>query len=325
MSKIKLGVTLYSFSTEYCKGEMTLEDCVRTAKNLGAEGFEIVATQMIPSYPYISDEFLGEFTAICREYDMEPICYGANCDKGLRGDRSLSDDELLAMAVNDIKNAHKMGCKVVREQYLIGAKNLVRLAPYAEEYGVKVGIEIHNPDTPITPMAREFLDEIKASGSKYIGFVPDFGCFATKPNKPNWDEAVRNGANVKLLEMARDMKYEEVPYAEAQKKLEAAGGTQVEARCMQDMYGFMKFQKDITKELEGLKEIIPYCFHMHGKYHYMFENLEESAIPYKDILDVVKSSDYEGYIVSEYEEYNSNHSIEMLRRHLAMMKKYTKN
>ena len=94
---------------------------------------------------------------------------------------------------------------------------------------------------------------------------------------------------------------------------------------MQDMYGFMKFQKDIIKELEGLKEIIPYCFHMHGKYHYMFENLEESAIPYKDILDVVKSSDYEGYIVSEYEEYNSNHSIEMLRRHLAMMKKYTQN
>ena len=32
MSKIKLGVTLYSFSTEYCKGIMTLEECIRTAK-----------------------------------------------------------------------------------------------------------------------------------------------------------------------------------------------------------------------------------------------------------------------------------------------------
>ena len=77
MSKIKLGVTLYSFSTEYCKGIMTLEDCIRTAKELGAEGFEIVATQMIPSYPFISDKFLGEFQAICRAYDMEAICYGA--------------------------------------------------------------------------------------------------------------------------------------------------------------------------------------------------------------------------------------------------------
>ena len=40
MSQIKLGVTLYSFSTEYCKGEMNLEDCIRTARALGAEGFE---------------------------------------------------------------------------------------------------------------------------------------------------------------------------------------------------------------------------------------------------------------------------------------------
>ena len=86
----------------------------------------------------------------------------------------------------------------------------------------------------------------------------------------------------------------------------------------------MKFQKDISKELQGLREILPYCFHMHGKYHYVYENLEESAIPYGDILDVVKNSDYDGYIVSEYEEYNSDHSIEMLRRHLKMMKNLIK-
>ena len=109
MSQIKLGVTLYSFSTEYCKGEMNLEDCIRTARALGAEGFEIVATQMIPSYPFVSDKFLGEFDAICRHYDMEPVCYGANMDKGMLSGRSLTDDEMLQMAINDIKNAHKMG------------------------------------------------------------------------------------------------------------------------------------------------------------------------------------------------------------------------
>ena len=164
MSKIKLGVTLYSFSTEYCKGIMTLEDCIRTAKELGAEGFEIVATQMIPSYPFISDKFLGEFQAICRAYDMEAICYGANMDCGLRGDRRLNDDEMLDMAIRDLKNAHKMGCKVIREQFLIGPENLVRLAPYAEEYDIKVGIEIHNPDSPITPAIQEFRQAISESG-----------------------------------------------------------------------------------------------------------------------------------------------------------------
>lgn len=322
MSNVKLGVTLYSFSTEYCQGKMTLEDCICTAKELGAEGFEIVATQMIPSYPYISDKFLGEFTAICNYYAMEPICYGANMDKGLRTDRSLTDDEMLAMAINDIKNAHKIGCKTIREQYLIGPENFARLAPYAEAYGVKVGIEIHNPDTPLTPMVRGFLDVIKETGSDYLGFVPDFGCFATKPNKMNWDNALKAGADVKLLEMARDMRYADVPVDEANLKLKEAGAGIEELSVLRDMYGFLQFRKDITRELEGLKEIIPYCIHMHGKYHYVYENLEEASIPYKDILEVVKNTQYDGYIVSEYEEYNSGHSIEMLRRHLKMMKQY---
>lgn len=322
MSNIKLGVTLYSFSTEYCKGMMSLEDCIRTAKELGTEGFEIVAAQMVPSYPFVSDQFLSEFRAICHAYDMEPVCYEGSMDRGLRGNRNLTDDEMLQMAINDVKNAQKMGCKVLCEQYLIGAKNLAKLASYAEGYGVKVGVEIRNPDTPITPIVNEYIEAIEKSGSRYIGFIPDFGCFATKPNKLNWDEALKGGANEKLLEMARDMKYEEVPYDKARKKLEKAGGTAKEMQCMQYMYRFMNFQKDITKELEGLRKIIPYCFHMHGTYYYMYENLEESVIPYKDILEIVKDSDYRGYIVSKYEQYNSDHSIEMLCRHLKMMRNY---
>ena len=325
MSRVKLGVTLYSLSTEYCKGEKTLEDCIRTAKELGAEGFEIVATQMVPSYPFVSDKFLGEFKAICQYYNMEPICYGANMDKGMRGDRVLTDDEMLQFAIRDIRNAHKMGCKVMREQYLIGPQNFARLAPYAEAYGVKVGVEIHNPDNPISPMIMQFREVIDKTGSKYLGFVPDFGCFATKPNKMNWDNAVKAGANVQLLEMARDMLYEGLPEEEAIRKLKEAGGGFLELTVMRDMFGFLQFKKDISKELEGLKEIIPNCVHMHGKYHYMYENFEEAAIPYKDIMNIIKDSDYEGYIVSEYEEYNSGQSLEMLARHLKMMKKYLRD
>lgn len=322
MANVKLGVTLYSFSTEYCKGTKTLEDCIRSAKELGADGFEIVATQMIPSYPFVSDKFLGEFRAICEYYDMEPISYGANMDKGMRGDRSLTDDEMLEMAIRDIRNAHKMGCKIVREQYLIGPENFARLAPYAEAYGVKVGVEIHNPDSPVSPLMMRFREELDKVDSKYLGFVPDFGCFATKPNKPNWDDAIKAGGKVELLEMARDFRYENVSYDEAADKLVKAGATVAELSALRDMYGTMQFKKDISKELQGLKEIIPRCHHMHGKFHYVYENLEEASIPYGDILNVIKDSDYEGYIVSEYEMYNTDCSMEMIGRHIRMMKKY---
>ena len=325
MSNIKLGVTLYSFSTEYCKGEMTLEDCIRKAKELGAQGFEIVATQMVPSYPYVSDKFLGEFTAICRHYDMEPICYGANMDKGLYAGRSLTDDEMLQMAINDIRNAHKMGCKVIREQYLIGPDNFARLAPYAEAYDVKVGIEIHNPDYPKSPLMQRFQEKIDAIGSKYLGFVPDFGCFANKPNKMLWDNALKAGGSLAVLEKIRDMRYDDVPQAEAQAKAIEAGAGKPELEFLRDSYGFLQFRKNVDFALKGLAEIMPYCFHMHGKYHYVYENLEEAAIPYKAIFDVIKQSDYDGYIVSEYEEYNSGRSMLMLERHQKMMKKLLEN
>ena len=49
MSKVKTGITLFSLGTPYLKGELDLEGVIRTAAELGAEGYEIVATQMIPT------------------------------------------------------------------------------------------------------------------------------------------------------------------------------------------------------------------------------------------------------------------------------------
>lgn len=319
MSNIKLGITLFSFTNEYCKGIFTLEDCIRTAAEMGAEGYELVATQMISSYPYISDKFLGEIKEMSACYGIEPICYAANMDRGMRADRNLTDDEMLSMAVNDIRSAHKMGCKTMREQYLIGPKVMSRLAPYAEEYGVKVGIEIHNPETPSSPYMMEYLEMFEKTGSKYLGFVPDFGCFATRPNKPHWDRALANGAPLELLELAAKLRYDDVPLPEAQKTLLAAGANGVVMTAFQGMYGFVTFRAQ--PDLEGLKKIIPYCFHMHAKCHYISEDLQEGSIPYESILPVIKDSDYQGYIVTEYENEGKYDAVLMVDRNIRMMKK----
>lgn len=322
MSDIKIGITLYCFTKEYCCGEMSLEDCIRAAKEIGSEGYEIVATQMIPSYPYVSDRFLGEIRAMSEYYDIEPICYSANMDRGLRGDRNLTEDEMLERAILDVKSAHRMGCGVMREQYLMSPKAMARLAPYAEAYNVKVGIEIHNPETPYTPVMREYYETFRKTGSAYLGFVPDFGMFATKPNKPHWDTALAEGGSLKLLEMARDLKYQEVPQEEAMTKLKEAGATTPVLVAAQGMYNFVQFKKSCKKELEGLKEIMPYCFHMHGKFHYLGEDLKEASIPYDEILPVVRDSDYQGFIVSEYEDHESGRALEMTTRHMNMMKQF---
>ena len=108
MSRIKLGATLFCYGTEYARYEYDFEECVKQAALAGAEGYEIVATQMIPSYPYVSDEFLGMIHALKEKYGIGPVCYAANNDKGMRCDRNLTDDEMLADAIIDLKGANKI-------------------------------------------------------------------------------------------------------------------------------------------------------------------------------------------------------------------------
>lgn len=321
MSKLKLGLTLYCFTPEYAKGILDLEGIIRTAREMGYTGYEIVATQMCPDYPYVSDKFLGELEAINRHYGMEIISYAANMDRGMRSDRNLTEDEMLARAITDVRSANKLGCTVMREQYLCGPKVLERLAPYAEEYGVRVGIEIHNPEYPTSPYMNEYLEHIQRSGSRYIGFIPDFGCFATKPNYPNWQSALRGGATEEMLRLAEKLRYEETPMEEARKIMLENGANEAAMGAFSGMYGFVTFYN--KPDLEGLKKIIPYCVEMHGKFHYIHEDLHEHSIPYEEILPIIKESDFEGYIMSEYEDHDpvTGDTFVQMQRHIDMEKK----
>ena len=100
----------------------------------------------------------------------------------MRYDRNLTEDELLEAAIVDIQSAHKLGCSIFKSSICAPSDCSGKACTYAELYDVKVGIEIHNPETPSTPYIQENLAVIKRSGSSHIGFIPDFGCFATKPN-----------------------------------------------------------------------------------------------------------------------------------------------
>lgn len=322
MAKIKTGITLFSLGTPYLKGQLDLEGVIRTAAELGAEGYEIVAAQMIPGYPYVSEEFV-EFIELCRaKYGIGPVCYAANMDRGMLRDRDLTEDEMVVRAINDIICAHKLGCKVMREQYLLSPSGLGRLAPYAEAYDVRVGIEIHNPESPITPAIQEYVKVIEATGSKHLGFIPDFGCFSTKPNKPYWDRALAAGATEAQLQKCAELRYNDVPMNEAMTAM-----AEDIAKCpglipaLNSMYGFVQFRRDCKAELEGLKQIMPYCFEMHGKCHCVSEELREASIPYEEIIPVIAASDFEGYIVTEFEDEGGYDAIQQTRRHIAMMQK----
>lgn len=323
MSKIKLGATLFCYGTDYARYEYDFEECVKQAALAGASGYEIVATQMIPSYPNVSDEFLGLVQRLKAEYGIGPVGYGANNDRGMRHDRDLTDDEMLADTILDLKAANRLGCKVMRSQYMLSPQAFERLASYAELFDVRVGIEIHNPETPLSPNMQEYLKVIQRTGSHYLGFVPDFGCFATAPNKPKWDKALAQGVKEEHLKLAAECRYQNMPIEETRQKLMEAGADPAIEDNLQGMYGFVQFRprEEFKRLLEDLKTILPYCFEMHGKFHYLSEDCVEPSIPYEDIFAMLKETDYSGYIICEYEDELGCGGREFTRRMIAMEKR----
>ncbi len=323
MGNVKLGVTLFCYGTEYKRYQYDFEECVRQAAEAGATGYEIVGTQMIPSYPSVSDEFLGLVESCRKKYGIGPVGYGANNDKGMLYDRNLTDDEMLASAVLDLKAANALGCKVMRVQYMMSPAAFGRLAPYAELYDVRCGIEIHNPETPASPNMQAYLEVIRQTGSKYLGFVPDFGFLAVAPNRPMWLAALKNGVKEEHLELAAQCRREGLSQAEATEKVMAAGASPAIMTALSGMYGFVQFhdRRDLPGLLQELKDIIPYSFEMHGKFHYIDDDGNEASIPYDEILPLLRDSGFDGYLICEYEDELYCGGAELTRRQLAMEKR----
>lgn len=322
MSDIKLGATLFCYGTEYARYEYDFEECVKQAKLAGAEGYEIVATQMIPSYPNVSDEFLGQVHALKEKYGIGPVSYAANNDKGMRCDRNLTDDEMLADAIIDLKAANKLGCKVMRVQYMMSPEAFERLAPYAELFDVRCGIEIHNPETPGSSCMQRYLDVIKRTGSEYLGFVPDFGFLSVQPNRPQWMKALEAGVKEEHLQLAAQLRREGVSQEEATKKVMEAGASPAIMPALAGMFGFVQFhdEKDLPGMLQELRDILPYSFECHGKFHYLDEQCHEASIPYNEILPVLAEEGYKGYLICEYEDELYCGGTEFTRRQMIMEK-----
>ena len=92
--------------------------------------------------------------------------------------------------------------------------------------------------------------------------------------------------------------------------------------ALQGMYGFVQFKpkEELPRMLDELKEILPYSVELHGKFHYLGEDLVEPSIPYKEILAVVKDSDFDGYLICEYEDELYCGGAEFTKRQIMMEK-----
>lgn len=77
---------------------------------------------------------------------------------------------------------------------------------------------------------------------------------------------------------------------------------------------------------EDLIPLLPYIYCCHAKFINMNDDFEETTIPYKEIIKVLKDNNWDGYLLSEYEgadKYDEGYEVgQTLRKHHIMMKNY---
>ena len=318
---IKHSITLYSFGKKFASRQYSIEDCIIKAKELGAEGIELVASQMVPGYPWPAGQWLDYFKDLCEKHQMDPVCYSAYVDMGLRSDRDLNENEIIEATINDLEIAHKLGFKLVRSQHAMSPGILEKMIPYAEKFNLHLAIEMHHPHEPSTPVWKEFLDVIRRNKTDRIGIVPDMSSFQQYPVSTYRGFIIRT---MKLLPetvdyvIAAHNRWEEKEIVRSKVK-EIENGDAVD-NLVDDIY----YRYPHPTDFDGLRSILPYSQYIHGKFFHIDENGVEEAIPYNEILNIITESGFNGYICTEFEGNVYDESLdeeEQIRRHIKMQKR----
>lgn len=312
---IKLGLTLYSFSSEYINKKMSIEDILKTAKEMGYKGIEIIPAQMAPTYPYLTQEWINELKRLLKKYDLEPVCWSAYLDLGVITGKDLSEDEIIQYTLNDLIYAKKSGFSLVRTQYSITPKLLKAMIPYCKDLDMKLAIEMHHPHHPETELWKEYIEIMRGEGKGYVGLVPDFGIFIRHPHKLWLDQALEMGFRPEKLSEVTKLHAQGVSYEAVIKGL-----YENEAQITKDMYEAFNHPAVPSQ----IKDLVDISFYMHGKFYYAEEGKDDNSIPYEEILKTVAAAGYQGYIACEYEGHHFTDEIPaqvQLERYIAMCRR----
>ncbi|HRE25673.1 MAG TPA: TIM barrel protein [Anaerolineales bacterium] len=319
-NEIKRGVSLYSYQEEFFLRKMTLEDCIAVSARLGALGVESIAEQMMPGFPNLSDAFYDSWHGWMALYGTTPTCHDMFLDTKMYKGRLMTDDEMLASVIRDLKHASRLGCTVIRVIVNTPPHIMELAAPYAEQYNVRLGLEIHAPFHFRHEWIQKHYEVMERTGSKFLGFVPDMGVYERRFPRVRSERSIRNGAKAEIVKYICDA-YEGGADLEAvAEEVKRMGGGQLELGVVDDV------KRVFFDDPRRLLQFMPRVFHIHAKFYEMVDDATEYSIPYNEVIPVLIEGGYSGYLSSEYE--GNRHiqdvyevdSLEQVRRQQAMFK-----
>ena len=315
---IKRGVSFYSFQDEYFRRKLSVEDCIRVASEIGARGIEIIPEQSIPGYPTLTDEFVDNWFSWMEKYQTTPVATDLFIDTKRYPDRVLTLDEQIASVHQDIDIAVRLGAKVIRAIINTAPEVMEGAAPYAEENGVRLLLEVHAPFHYEHPWILQHLEVMHRTGSPALGLMPDMGTFVKRFPRVVSDRALRDGAKPELVDLIV-------------KTYNDHGDTHALADIVNYRFGgpvdFGLARQATHFIWSDPRSLLPHMNligHIQAKFYEMTEDGYEYSIPYDEIIPVLIEGGFDGYLSSEYEgnrhieDVHEVDSVEQVRRQHAM-------
>jgi sugar phosphate isomerase/epimerase len=315
---VKRGVSLYSFQEEYFLRKLSLEDCIREAAAFGARGIEIIPEQSIPGFPHLTDEFVDSWFSWMEKYGTTPVATDLFLDTKRYPGRWLTLEEQVASFHRDIDIAVRLGAQVVRAIINTPPEVMEGAAPYAEEKGVRLLLEVHAPFHYEHPWIVQHLEVMHRTGSPALGLMPDMGTYVRRFPRVVSERALRDGAKPELVDLIV-------------KTYDDGGDT----HGLMDLVNYRnggpadvglarQATHYIWSEPKAMLDHMPLIGHIQAKFYEMTDEGSEYSIPYEEIVPLLIDGGFDGYLSSEYE--GNRHiqdaypvdSVEQVRRQHAL-------
>lgn len=295
--KIKRGVSLYSFQHETFLGRMRLEDCIRTCAELGAYGIEVVGEQTFTGWPEngMPEREVEQWHALMKKFGTVPVCHDFMLDYKRYKHKAMPFSEQVDSVKNDLILASRLEMKFVRSLVSVDPDVLVAAAPYAEELGLKILLEVHAPLHFDHPWILRHAEAYEKSGSKALGFLPDMGMFLERYPRIWTERFIRKGCPQAAADFI-EKSYEDRRLSEyVIQDVEAKWGAGPQLAMAETLRHNAAFNP------RRMLEFMPRIHNVHAKFYEMTEELQEWSIPYDKVIAVLQEGGYEGYLCSEYE------------------------
>ncbi|MFE7846157.1 DUF6379 domain-containing protein [Microbacterium sp. NPDC057407] len=297
----QLGLTLYSASAEFRAGWFDFDGLLDRVAELGiGPGIEIVASQVLPTYPVVSDKFVRTWRDAFDRHGFVASSFGANLDMGRRRDRDMTPDEEFEFSELMFQGAKKLGFPLVRIQ---SAKPelLRRLLPIAERLELQLAYEIHAPLGPNAEPILRVRETFAELDSPLLGFVADFSS-TMHAMSPTLLRAVRRaGLDDEAVERLQQIWATDAPMRERQEQFIGYLRNRGFDPARLGAFAHLAFNMHGHVAPEEWADIMPQISHVHAKFYDIDESGLEPAIDYPALVRVFVEGGYRGYWSSEWE------------------------